>query len=203
MLACVLAVGTTAATAQQEEPIGPFAVDVRGALARYGENPGLARPLGLSADALPTGGLGLDLSGTWYPLPRPSFTLGIGFGAVGVQGKEGPVENDLTPRVRVRLVAAAPHASVNFGSGKGWSYLSGGIGLASLRVEVPESQQAAFPARQRMFHYGGGARWFSREHVAFSFDVRFYTLAAAPATETGLPVPRIRMMIISVGASFK
>jgi hypothetical protein len=33
--------------------------------------------------------------------------------------------------------------------------------------------------------------------------VRFYTLAAAPATEPRLPVPRMRMMILSVGASFK
>ena len=36
-------------------------------------------------------------------------------------------------------------------------------------------------ARLKTINYGGGARWFAKAHVAFSFDVRFYAINPGPA----------------------
>ena len=52
-------------------------------------------------------------------------------------------------------------------------------------------------------NYGGGARWFAKKHLAFSFDLRFHRYGTQDAT-TGRPAyPKGRMMILSAGISVK
>ncbi len=55
----------------------------------------------------------------------------------------------------------------------------------------------------RTTHYGGGARWFTGPHLAFTFDLRFYTVNAQPAAGNRPAYPRTKMMVISAGVSFR
>ena len=53
-------------------------------------------------------------------------------------------------------------------------------------------------------HYGGGARWFISQHVAFNFDMRFYRIPEQEAEGTTVPFqPKSRMFLITAGLSFK
>jgi hypothetical protein len=106
------------------------------------------------------------------------------------------------PTVTARFSSLSPQLSLNFGRRDGWSYLSGGIGLARLTWE-----KAGTPApggdRVRAIHYGGGARWFTGPHLAFSFDVRFYTIPAQVAQGARPSFPRSRFTVFSAGVSLR
>jgi len=108
--------------------------------------------------------------------------------------------------VTERFTSIAPQLSFNFGTGDGWSYLSGGISTSRWSV-VPDGA-ASLPADDealKTINYGGGARWFAKPHLAFSFDVRFY--AINPGTSNGSPSgagsPRTTMAIVGAGISVK
>jgi hypothetical protein len=92
----------------------------------------------------------------------------------------------------------APQLSLNFGTGHGWSYLSGGIG-ASIWSIVPDGQEPrpVDTDRIRTVNYGGGARWFAKPHLAFSFDVRFYQI------DPYVDSPRTTLLVIGAGISVK
>ena len=82
------------------------------------------------------------------------------------------------------LVSASPQLSFNFGSGHGWSYISGGIGRSVWALhETGLAPSAADVEPLGTVNYGVGARWFAKNHLAFSFDVRFYQIQA------GTPIP--------------
>jgi hypothetical protein len=52
-------------------------------------------------------------------------------------------------------------------------------------------------------NYGGGARWFAKEHLAFTFDIRFYRLDAQDAA-AGRPAYGARKItVLSAGISVK
>ena len=79
-------------------------------------------------------------------------------------------------------------------------------GLASSTLSVVADGLEKLPAdeeRLKTINYGGGARWFAKPHLAFSFDVRFY--AINPSAPNGaLPgSPRMTLMIIGAGISVK
>jgi hypothetical protein len=97
----------------------------------------------------------------------------------------------------------SPQISLNFGGRDGWSYVSGGIGLASFTTEREDAPVADADGRTRSLNYGGGARWFAKEHLAFCFDLRFYKINPQDAT-TGRPAyGGRRMMVFSAGISLK
>jgi hypothetical protein len=210
----VLVLGTVSpAAAQQVEPIGMFVADVRGTLARFKQDGAIASFVGVTPEDLPTRGLGLALGAHLYPLRKGRVTLGIGGEILWARDSrtgEAPDPPAVPPAVPVpppptvttRLSSIAPHLSLNFGHGEGWSYVSGGIGLATLSAER-DDVPAADADSTRMTHYGGGARWFTSPHLAFTFDVRFYAINGRPAAGTTPEFPKSRMMVISVGASFK
>ena len=103
-----------------------------------------------------------------------------------------------------RFVTASPQLSFNFGTGSGWSYLSGGIGLSQWSL-IPEGQNPA-PAdteRLKTINYGGGARWFAKRHLAFSFDVRFYAINPGSPSSTGKASPRTTLLVLNAGVSLK
>ena len=102
------------------------------------------------------------------------------------------------------MTAVSPQLSLNFGKRSGWSYLSGGIGWASLTSEVQvDGPLENASERRRTLNYGGGARWFAKEHLAFTFDLRFYSIGAGEASVSGPALPAMRLMVFSAGVSVK
>ena len=208
---CMVLLGAADAAAQPSQPVGPFVVDVRGSLARFKEDPAIASVLAVEPSNLPTRGLGVTVGAHWYPLRRGRLSIGIGGEFVMARDsrtaeRDEDEEDSPTlpplPTVTTRFSSLSPQLSLNFGKRDGWSYLSGGIGLATLTAE---KAGAAMPDgdRVRAIHYGGGARWFTGPHVAFTFDVRFYTVSAQAAQGTRPSFPRSKLTVFSVGVSLR
>lgn len=188
------------------EPIAPFVFDARATFARFKELPTVATDLGVSSTDLPTRGLGLVLGAHLYPVRRQNFALGIGgellLRARGSKTVPPTVEDGPDgPAVVTSMTALSPQLSLNFGKRDGWSYLSGGIGWASIASELSGSPLEDAESRPRAINYGGGARWFAKEHLAFSLDLRFYAISLQEATATRPAYPRVTVMIFSAGIS--
>ena len=205
MLATVSA--ATVAAAQEREPIGPFAADVRAALPRFKDDAQVAAGLAVDQGNLPTRGLGLAGGIHWYPLRMGKVTLGLGGEIIVSRGSktlepevEGGVEG---PTVKTRFSAFSPQLSLNFGSRRGWSYLSGGLGWAGLTSEREDAPFVDDAGRTKTINYGGGARWFAREHLAFALDLRFYRIDAQEAAVERPAYPGMTLMVFSAGVAFK
>jgi hypothetical protein len=203
----LLALVPAAASAQERErePIAPFAADMRVTLPRYPSDQAIATTLGVTDENLPSRGLGLSFGAHVYPL-RGKVALGVGAEVLmtraskTLEGDEGAADG---PTVKGRFNAFSPQISLNFGSRRGWSYVSGGIGWGTFTEEVETSPVASPDGRIRTLNYGGGARWFAKEHLAFTFDFRFHRFDAQEAG-TGRPAyPKGKMTIISGGISVK
>jgi len=211
--ACLLGLALllpSSALAQPKEPIGRFAADFRGAFARHKAEPSVATDLEVADSPLPTKSFGLVGGAHVYPLRLgKSVALGIGANIVFTRGSKA-IETDNTdgttttgPTVRRHFRTISPEISLNFGHKNGWSYISGGMfGRSTLYLDRADAPASDAPTRATI-NYGGGARWFIKPHVAFSFDVRFY--AINPGTPFGvLPgSPRTTLMAIGAGVSVK
>ena len=210
MVLVVCAIWCCGADAQEPAPprIGPFVVDVQGTFPQFPTDlPQLADSRGLTLDELPGLGVGVNVGAHLYFLKWRAITFGVG-GQLTLgrshMGASSPPGLPLTRAVTERFRSAAPQLSFNFGTGNGWSYLSGGIGRSVLSIH-PDDQEPGTADLESLktINYGGGARWFAKKHLAFSLDVRFY------AIDPGTPVgsrgggPRMTLMIIGVGASIK
>jgi hypothetical protein len=55
----------------------------------------------------------------------------------------------------------------------------------------------------KTINYGGGARWFAKKHLAFSFDVRFHAINPGTASGGFPPSPRTTFLVIGAGVSVK
>ncbi|OFV93942.1 MAG: hypothetical protein A3H95_07685 [Acidobacteria bacterium RIFCSPLOWO2_02_FULL_64_15] len=106
--------------------------------------------------------------------------------------------------VTERFASIAPQLSFNFGTGDGWSYLSGGIATSTWSV-VPDGASPAPSDEERLktINYGGGARWFAKPHLAFSFDVRFYAIDPGTPSGSRPASPRTTMVVVGAGISVK
>jgi hypothetical protein len=203
------------------EPVPRFVVDLHGSVARYPARTELADREMVPVSALPARGLGLTAGGHVYVLRWGVVTFGVGAEVLLSRGRAEPevvvpdpsvpitppepVEPEPpVPAVRTRFTAISPQLSFNFGSRDGWSYISGGIGTARMTVE-PERPGVVAPEEpgRKTINYGGGARWFTSEHVAFSVDLRFYAVNPTIATATRAGAPRMTLMVANVGVSFK
>ena len=204
----VLCLGAAPVLAQDAPPpIGRVAVDVRGTIPKFKQELQLAQSRGLDLSELPGSGFGFDLGAHVYVFTWKAMTVGLG-GQLTVarsHSSERVVGGQVVRRaVTERLTSIAPQISFNFGTGDGWSYISGGIGPATWSV-VPDAGPALSSDEERLqtINYGGGARWFAKPHLAFTFDVRFY------AINPGTPVlvlpgsPRTTMLIFGAGVSVK
>jgi hypothetical protein len=195
------------AAAQVDEPIGRYVADVRGAWARFKEDPAVAAAIAVEADNLPTRGLGVVVGAHWYPLRIGRVTLGVGGELLLARdSRTRPPASDTAPEgptVNTRMTSLSPQLSLNFGRKNGWSYISGGIGWAGFTAERADVPIAGAEGRTRSINYGGGARWFTGKHLAVAVDVRFYTVnAQLPAA--GRPAfPRLRTMVISAGVGLR
>jgi hypothetical protein len=194
-------------------PPGPFALDVRVAMPSFNTGSALADPLGLRTSQLPSRGWGLEFGATVYPLRGKRFALGLGASLIRTSGSKAPDPEDETavddPTIETRFNALVPQLSLNFGSGRGWSYIGGGLAFMNRATGDADADVPLGP-RLTGIHYGGGARWFAGRHVAFSFDLRFYRIPEQAADAT--PVdgsatvpfqPKSRLFMATAGLSFK
>jgi hypothetical protein len=108
-----------------------------------------------------------------------------------------------SPAVTTHFSALSPQLSLNFGGRDGWSYLSGGMGWAAFTTELEASPVAETDGRTRTINYGGGARWFAKAHLAFTFDLRFYRIDPQDAAPGRPAYGGRRMMVFSAGISVK
>ena len=197
----------------EPEPIGPYVLDARGTMARFKPLAEIGASLGVDANTnLPTRGFGVVVGAHVYPLRRRSFALGLGgelllraqgsrtLAATTEDGPEGPT-------VTTRISGLTPQLSLNFGKREGYSYISGGVGWASLTSELGDTSTpapaAVDDARRQAINYGGGARWFAKKHLAFSVDLRFYTVGAREETPTVPAYPSMRVMVFSAGIAVR
>ncbi len=207
-IAIVLLGGGSAAAQQEKEPIGRFAADVRVALPRYPDDGDTATTLGVTVDNLPSRGLGVAAGVNVYPLRTSRIALGVGgewlLFSNGSKSLDPETEGGArSPTVDTHFSVLSPTVSLNFGGRDGWSYISGGIGWARFTTELESAPVADPDGNVGSFNYGGGARWFAQDHLAFAFDLRFYKIDAQEAT-TGRPAyGGRRMMVFSAGVSFK
>ena len=185
-------------------PIGPFVIDARGTVPLFPKDQQLADSRGLAVGELPGAGLGVDAAAHVYVFKWKAVTFGLGAQLTLGRSHASPAEGSGLRPVTTRYISFTPQLSLNFGSGHGWSFLSGGLGSARLSV-VPDDgvETTADLTSLRTVNYGGGARWFIKPRLAFSLDVRFHQLD--PGTpEAGRPgSPRMTFMVFGAGVSMK
>jgi hypothetical protein len=198
------------AAAQPKEPIAPFVVDVRGAFGRHKAEPSVATDLDVAPANLPTRTFGIVGGVHLYPLRSHKVTLGIGGNMVLARGSKAldvegtdPEEPTKGPTVRRYFTTFSPEISLNFGSRNGWSYISGGMfGRSKLYLDREDAPAENAPFRNTV-NYGGGARWFTRNHMAFSVDFRWYSVAEQLASAGVIAQPRTTLLILSAGISIR
>ena len=201
----LLLLTAASAAAQDPGPIGPFVIDVRASLVGVGQDTQLATNRGLRPDQLAASGLGLDIGGHVYLFRWRAVTIGLGASTLFASPSRKPGQDDPDPSgptVRTRFTAISPQLSLNFGTGDGWSYLSGGLGTSRMSVFVDDGNE---PEQRRAgtLNYGGGARWFIRPGLAFSFDIRLFAISLLPPINTEPGSPRMTRMAFSAGVSIK
>ena len=203
LLFALLLGSVSTVSAQDEEPIGLIVADLRGSITPFGQSEELALNRGFDPSAAPRIGLGVQAGVHLYPLRWRVITFGIGASVHTSVGDQRPSELDPDgPILRKKFTTLSPQMSFNFGSRNGWSYLSGGVGTS--RLSLFSLDQAEPQARRvNTINYGGGARWFVKEHLAFSLDLRFYATSPLEQTDTEPSSPRMTVMVLSIGASFK
>ena len=204
------------ARAQEPPPRIPFVVvDVHGSIPMFpSDSAGLAESRGMTLAELPGSGLGLQGAVTLYPLKLKAVTFGIGGEVIVSRSRQSADAATIAAAVAAGLASPrsseerfrsfAPQLSFNFGNGNGWSYISGGIGRSNWAL-VPDGQEGYPPDSEvlKTINYGGGARWFMKRHVGFSFDVRFYAINPGTIYQGIVGSPRTTLTVINAGVSIK
>lgn len=208
-----IAVLTPARSSAQVSAPGPYVIDVRGAMSGAPGSASFYPPVP-TAIRVPQRAFGFGAGAHVY-----AFRLGparLGFG-VDLMRARGTARTDASEVETTSTTAAAstatfdaamivttiaPQLSFNFGTHEGWSYLSGGYGTSTTHAEVniPDSFGGGGGSRDRRtsaLNFGGGARWFLREHLAVGFDVRFHRLLSRNA------VPATQIVGLSLGVSLR
>ncbi|MBI2187597.1 MAG: hypothetical protein HYU37_10860 [Acidobacteria bacterium] len=222
-LLVVAALLPSAAVAQQTEgPPGPYAIDVRATTGSLPQDASFFPPAP-TATPIPTASLGFDIGGHVYVFHLGPARIGLGVNLIRVGGGAAPPSpsgsgstpppRPTLPSVETRVRMFTPQLSFNFGSSRGWSYVSAGVGQITVHTSTSEfasgssSTAPLTPARTRetaalqTINIGGGARWFNTEHLAFSFDVRFHK--AGGRTKEGVSTVPVTLVTASAGLSFK
>lgn len=209
-----------AAQAPPESPPGPYVVDVHVGISGLPNDPTFFPP-GPSGTLIPTSGPGVDVGAHVYLIGLGPARVGIGASVLRAAGRRsqlatrsgsGSTAAEL-PDVDVRVTTIAPQVSFNFGTSDGWSYLSAGVGPANVRTTVAAFESSSESGAEGLtpetsldspslvsFNVGGGARWFTSRHLAFSFDVRFHIVSSGPGEA---PTPRTTLVAASAGISLK
>jgi hypothetical protein len=203
-------------SAQEPPPrIERFVVDLHGIVPNFKNNSELALSRDLSEAELPGVGLGAG-GGVHFYLPKiAGITIGLGGEALIGRSHSTPpgptvdlVTGISTPStlrpVTETFKAISPQLSLNFGNGNGWSYLTVGVGRSIWSI-VPDGANP-LPADEEVLgvlNYGGGARWFIKKHLAFSLDVRFYSISAGTPQLGYVGSPPTTLLVIGAGISLR
>jgi hypothetical protein len=210
-LVVVLASFSSPAAAQDPPPPIPWVVvDLHASVPKFpSDDPDLALSRGMNIAELPGRGLGGQVGLQVYPIKTRIVTIGLGGELAIARASQTPVAgatgSDTKPlrSADERITSLSPQLSLNFGNGSGWSYLSAGLGQTTLYL-APDDLVDYPPNSDKLktFNWGGGARWFIKPHLAFSFDVRFYNIS--PGFAYIFPAsPRMRLLVIGAGISMK
>jgi hypothetical protein len=216
-LIVTLAVASTAA-AQEDEPIGGFAADIRGVFSKHKLEPDVAQDLNVVPGNLPTRSYGLSGGAHVFPLRIGKVTFGFGGEIIMSRGSQTLTPDTTTSSTATTTTATptrdfatvqrhfltfAPEVSFNFGHRNGWSYISGGLfGASKLYLDRADKPGTDAPFRQTL-NYGAGARWFTNHHMAFSVDIRWFTLAEQPPTATVVGQPHTTLMVLRAGIAVR
>jgi opacity protein-like surface antigen len=213
-----LAPATRAFAQPASDPPGPYIIDAHVTFATYPPTDADAAALGLEKAQLPKRGLGFDFGVHVYPVRKGFFALGIGANYVSTNGTDQTIattstEPDLelaqknAPKMKTHFSAMTPTLSLNFGSKRGWSYLSAGLGTSQRSIEqtdgVPLVADVADKTKSSVLTYGGGARWFMSQHVAFGFDLRWYKAKLKEASSTTRAFPAQTIFVAGAGLSIR
>ncbi len=183
------------------------ALDLRGVFAFLGKDPITATGLFLAAENLPSKAFGLSGGAHVYPVRGRAWALGLGAEAIVVRNSLEPI--DLTTKkptgdvFKRRLRGVSGQLSLNFGHKAGWSYLTAGLGPMSFESYLEKTTVIPDGLRTTTLNFGGGARWFNFDHLAFTIDMRFYRTKAAIATLHTAPRDSHSVVVLSAGMSIK
>jgi len=124
-------------------------------------------------------------------------------GSKTLEREENGAQPVLRPAVRRHFTAISPEISLNFGHRNGWSYISGGMfGRSKLYLDRESAPVEGAPYRKTL-NYGGGARWFTSDRIAFSADFRWYSAAEQPAAAGIVAQPRTTLLVLSGGIAIR
>src|SRR2546428_2747202 len=165
-------------------------VDGQGNVPRFPQDPLLADSRGISLTELPGAGLGGQLGVHLYFFKFKAMTVGVGGQTIVAQAKQTPPKEvqDQIKAVTEKFRSLGAQLSLNFGSGTGWSYLSGGIGRSNWSI-VPEGRKL-LPGDEEVLktiNYGGRAPRFAESHPPLRLPRRLYAIHPG-----GAPLPRPR-----------
>ncbi len=218
---------STPAAAQLSPPStpGPYVIDIRAPMSGLPSTSGF-HPVLPANTLVPKRGFGLGVGGHVYVARLGVARVGVGVDVLRVRGTAVTPATPSTSTtgagtpssssaslsaagqidVAMTMTAVAPQLSFNFGTREGWSYLSGGYGVAQMRTEATGEQESPLTGRTTLvrddgrsasINYGGGARWFIRDRVAVGFDLRFHRIAAVGTR------PVAKLVVASVGLSVR
>lgn len=193
----MLAVSASRVAAQTSAPLRGVVADLRFVSATVPTGAGWTPPL--STGVVPGRGFGAEVGTALFLGPGRRRRAFAGATALVAQGRAA---GEAAPTVTTRMRTAAPHLGFGFGHGDGWSYLSLGAGAASVRSSTDTETSTDAPWTLA-FHYGGGARWFLNERVAFALDLRFWALTPRAATATRVSAPATTRIALGAGVSFR
>jgi hypothetical protein len=196
----VLLTGVPAAAAQGIDPgpPGPFVVDLRGGTIGVSQDIGFYPALPADVQ-VPARAFGLDAGAHLYPFRIRPGTVGIGGSIV--------YERGTAAAVATTTFIASPQVSLNFGTANGWSYVSGGAGVAAVRSRFSDPSGTGDASRRTSglldVNIGAGARWFFTRHLAFGFDLRLHRIGAGKPAAGDPGTPAAFMGGAAVGFSLK
>ena len=218
--AVLMLIGTLAAAApcaaQASEPLPRFAIDLYGVWAGLPTSAGWVPPV--AADTpLPAKGFGVSAGGYMYLVRFGLATLGAGASVLMAQGQGQPkapisatgttTTRAATAIVTTRTTSVSPQLSLNFGHRLGWSYLSAGYGVT--KVDSTSTAVGTTPAMTApdgwnpALNFGGGARWFMKDHLGAGFDVRWNKLSSRATTATVPGAKRTQLFSIAIGITLQ
>src|SRR5690242_3603148 len=143
--------------AQEPPPRIPwYVLDVHGTIPQFPSNANLAASRDMQLGELPGVGVGLQAALHFYPLRWRQITFGIGGEVTANRSRSQPLAATSLRGAEEKFLSASPQLSFNFGSGNGWSYLSGGVGLSQWSL-IPDGRDEPFPGdtdRLKTLNYG-------------------------------------------------
>lgn len=209
MLILLTALTTREAKAQiaPPGPPGPYAIDLRGSMVGIPQSADFY-PTVPSGTIVPARGFGLDAGAHVYLFRLGPSRVGVGgdFTVIRATAVSGTTSSSpssssssssgsssttsipVTTNIKATARLLTPQLSFNFGTERGWSYLSVGVGTAQIQTTVSDTtdsrERSVDSGSLRAINFGGGARWFPRSHLGVGFDLRFHKLAAGSRVDT-------------------